>query len=268
MAQTVMFIHGAFCGGWSFDAFRTAFERAGYQTHAPDLPFHGPHADLSRLAQTGIKEYAEDIARRAHHIGGPVILVGHSMGGLVAQVAAAKIDCAALVLLAPSAPWGVPATTLDEHANAFGVTLLGDYWRRAVPPDYPTARRMTLDRLTREESRRAFSRFVPESGRALFETLQWWLDHAMSTAAPPYRIAAPVLALTGARDHVNPTSTARRIVNRFPSGQARLLEMPLMSHWLMGEPEWPAVADAALEWLAAQGLGQRRRAGRAAVAPV
>ena len=90
----------------------------------------------------------------------------------------------------------------------------------------------------------------------------------MSSAAPPYRISAPVLALTGARDHVNPTSTVRRIVNRFPSGQASLFEMPGMSHWLMDEPEWSVVAATALEWLSARGIAPvaRKRAAKTAAA--
>ncbi|MFA9271692.1 MAG: hypothetical protein ACEQSX_13225, partial [Baekduiaceae bacterium] len=56
--------------------------------------------------------------------------------------------------LAPSAPWGVPPTTLDEHGNQFGLTLLGDYWRRPIPPDYRVARATTLDRLARDDARK------------------------------------------------------------------------------------------------------------------
>ena len=48
----------------------------------------------------------------------PPILVGHSMGGLLAQMLAARRDVAALILLAPSAPWGVPPTTLFEIGAA------------------------------------------------------------------------------------------------------------------------------------------------------
>jgi pimeloyl-ACP methyl ester carboxylesterase len=254
MATSVVFVHGAFCGGWAFDPIRAEFDAAGFETYAPDLPFHGHGASLERLAQTGVKDYADAIAHFVRGLEGPVVLAGHSLGGLVAQMAAARTPCAGLVLMAPSAPWGVPATTIDEHANALGVSMLGDYWRRTIPPDYATARRTTLDRLSRDEARRAFARFVPESGRALFETLQWWLDHAMNTAAPPYRIDAPVLALAGARDHVNPSSTVRRIAKRFPHAQADFLELEHMSHWLMGEPEYQLVARTSIDWLAARGV--------------
>jgi pimeloyl-ACP methyl ester carboxylesterase len=140
---------------------------------------------------------------------------------------------------------------LDEHGNQFGLSLLGDYWRRPIPPDYRVARSTTLDRLPREEARHVFARFVPESGRAIREAVQWWTDHAMSAQAPVYRIAAPVLALAGGRDRVNSSSTVRRIVARFPQGQAHFHEFPEMSHWLVGEPEAPDVAKLALRWLEA-----------------
>ncbi len=257
-----MFVHGAFCGGWAFDGFREPFEAAGFETHAPNLPHHERGADLEALAQTGLKEYAAAIAHYAGELRAPPVLVGHSLGGLVVQLAAAQVPVAGLVLLAPSAPWGVPPTTLDEHGNHFGLSMLGDYWRRPVPPDYRVARATTLDRLSREDARRAFARFVPESGRAVREAMQWWLDPAMASQAPVYKIAAPVLGLAGGKDRVNPASTVRRVVARFPDGQAHFHEFAEMSHWLVGEPEAREVAELTLQWFEARGLAPKPRAKR------
>lgn len=251
----IVFVHGAFCGGWAFDGFREPFESAGFETHAPNLPHHERGADLEALAQTGLKEYAHEIAMYAHQLRAPPVLVGHSLGGLVVQLAAMQVPVAGLALLAPSAPWGVLPTTLEEHGNHLGLTLLGDYWRRPVPPDYRVARANTLDRLSREDARRAFARFVPESGRAVREAMQWWSDHSMASQAPVYRISAPVLGVGGGKDRVNPASTVRRVVTRFPQGQAHFHEFPEMSHWLVGEPESGEVASFVLDWLKARGIG-------------
>ncbi|MBC7768965.1 MAG: alpha/beta fold hydrolase [Phycisphaerales bacterium] len=256
-ATPVVFVHGAFCGGWAFDAFREPFEAAGFETHAPNLPHHERGADLERLAQTGLKDYAHTVAHYVRGLRTPPVLIGHSLGGLVSQLAAMNSPVAGLVLLAPSAPWGVPPTTLDEHGHQFGLTLLGDYWRRPVPPDYRVARTTTLDRLDREDARRAFARFVPESGRAIREAVQWWADHSMAAQAPVYRIGAPVLGLAGGKDRVNPSSTVRRILARFPGTQAHFHEFPEMSHWLVGEPEAMDVAKLTLQWLEARGIGPK-----------
>lgn len=250
----VVFVHGAFCGGWAFDAFREPFEAAGFETHAPNLPHHERGADLEQLAHSGLKDYAHAITNYVRDLRAPPVLVGHSLGGLVSQLTAMHASVAGLVLLAPSAPWGVPPTTLDEHGHQFGLTLLGDYWRRPVPPDYRVARTTTLDRLAREDARRSFARFVPESGRAIREAVQWWADHSMAAQAPVYRISAPVLGLAGGRDRVNPSSTVRRVIARFPNGQAHFHEFPEMSHWLVGEPEAPDVANLVLQWLEARGI--------------
>jgi pimeloyl-ACP methyl ester carboxylesterase len=254
MTLPIVFVHGAFCGGWAFDGFRKPFEQAGYEVHAPHLPHHERGADLERLAQAGVREYADAVAHYVRGLPAPPVLIGHSLGGLIVQLAATRAPCAGLVLLGASSPWGVMPTTLDEHGNNFGLTLLGDYWRRPIPPDYRVARQTTLDRLSREDARRAFARFVPESGRAIMETVQWWLDHSMASAAPVYRITAPLLAIAGGQDRVNPATTLRRVVNRFPAGQAELTVFPDMSHWLIGEPEWQQVADRTLSWLAERGL--------------
>jgi pimeloyl-ACP methyl ester carboxylesterase len=255
ISTPVVFVHGAFCGGWAFDTFREPFEAAGFETHAPNLPHHERGADLEQLAQSGLKEYSDALISYIHTLRAPPVLVGHSLGGLVVQLAAMHAPVVGLILLAPSAPWGVMPTTMEEHGNHFGLSLLGDYWRRPVPPDYRVARETTLDRLSREDARRAFARFVPESGRAIREAMQWWTDHSMASTAPVYRISAPVLALAGGRDRVNPATTVRRLIKRFPDGQAFFHEFAEMSHWLIGEPEAPQVSQLALSWLTERGIG-------------
>lgn len=254
MSQPIVFVHGAFCGGWAFDTFKAPFVAAGYDVHAPNLPAHDRGADLEHLATLGVRDYADALTRFIQTFDAPPILVGHSLGGLVSQIAAGRAEAAGLVLLCSSAPWGVMPTTLDEHGANFGLTLMGDYWRRPVPPDYRVARGTTLDRLDRESARRVFARFVPESGRAVMETVQWWLDASMSSAAPAYKVASPILAIAGGADRVNPASTIRRLVNRYPHAQADYREFPQMSHWPMGEAEAPDVQALILDWLAQRGL--------------
>jgi pimeloyl-ACP methyl ester carboxylesterase len=152
-----------------------------------------------------------------------------------------------VILLAPSAPWGVGGSSMEEAVSAVSLYALGPYWAQAIEPDYPSFRRYGVDRLERPERRAIFDRMRPESGRALFETLNWWLDPMMTTLVRPEQIAAPILAIGGGRDVIHPPPTVRETAKRIG---AQLQVMPDMSHWLIGEPGWREVADLCLAWLA------------------
>jgi pimeloyl-ACP methyl ester carboxylesterase len=239
-------VHGAFCGGWVFDTFRAPFMAAGHRVIAPDLPGHGAHQRPLAAAGLSMREYARAIAGLAGSLEAPPVLIGHSLGGLVALLAAAEAPTAGLILLSPSAPSGVAGATMEEAISALSLYALGPYWALPIPPDYSTFRRYCVDRLQRAERRALFERLTPESGLAIFETLNWWLDPFMTTLVRPERIGAPILVISGARDAIHPTATARDTARRLG---ARLDVMPKMSHWLIGEPGWEAVADRCLAWL-------------------
>jgi pimeloyl-ACP methyl ester carboxylesterase len=248
LKPNLIMVHGAFCGGWAFDAFRAPFEAAGYGVKTPDLRGHAPRTRLSAVAQISMSDYAADIADLIRAEPTPPVLVGHSLGGLVAQMAAAKAEVAALVLLAPSAPWGVAGASLEEAASAFGLYALGPFWAQAVTPDRAVAHLYSLDRMDPEAGKAVAAQMVAESGRALFETLNWWLDPFMTTQVDAARIRAPVLAISGGADLIHPPSTVRQTAKRL---NAEVQVFDGMSHWLIGEPGWDKVAAACLEWLAA-----------------
>ncbi|HLI67016.1 MAG TPA: alpha/beta hydrolase [Caulobacteraceae bacterium] len=246
----VIFVHGAFCGGWAFDRFREPFTRAGFRTLAPDLRGHGPGSARDATQGLSIADYAADIAALVAAEPAPPILVGHSMGGLVAQLAAARAKVAALVLIAPSPPWGVAGSSLEEAVSAVSLYALGPFWTMAIEPDY-SATAYSLDRFAEPERRALFARLTPESGRALWETLNWWLDPMMTTSVAAAQVGAPVLALAGEHDRIHPPATVAQTAERL-GGETRV--MAGMSHWLIAEPGWEAVAGAALDWLKAEAL--------------
>ena len=240
----VIMTHGAFCGGWAFEAFRQPFEAAGYDCLAPDLRGHGPGQNAAGVSMA---DYAKDIADLIKAQASPPVLIGHSMGGLVAQMAAARAQVSGLILLAPSAPWGVAGGTMEEAGSAVSLYALGPFWLQAIEPDYAMARHYSLDKIDKAGRKVVFARMVPESGRAMWETLNWWLDPFMTTQVVPGRIKAPVLGLAGEHDLIHPAATVRQTVSRL-GGELRVL--PGMSHWLLSEPGWEGVAAQCLQWMA------------------
>lgn len=246
MAAIVM-VHGAFCGGWCFERFREPFEAAGFEVIAPDLRGHAAGAPSGGVVGVSMSDYAADIAGLCGSLAEPPVLLGHSMGGLVAQLAARRAAVRALVLLAPSPPWGVMGASLEEAATAFGVQFAGLFASGALEPDRGLMRAYSLDRMGKAEREAVVERLRPESAMAVRETLNWWLDPFMTTSVGPGAITAPSLVICGETDVVHSAATAKVVAARI---EAAFKMMPGMSHWLVGEPGWERVADAALSWLA------------------
>jgi pimeloyl-ACP methyl ester carboxylesterase len=91
-------IHGAWHGGWAFEPLRARIEAAGHELVAPDLP--GMGGDDEALARITLDDWAEfAVAQCAAARGdGPVLLCGHSRGGIVLSQAAER-DPAAMDML-------------------------------------------------------------------------------------------------------------------------------------------------------------------------
>jgi pimeloyl-ACP methyl ester carboxylesterase len=241
-------VHGAFCGGWAFERFREPFEAAGHGVTAPDLPGHGRGEGGRAVAGLSMADYARAVTGVVSAQARPPILIGHSLGGLVCQMVATRAPIAGLILLAPSAPWGVAGSSAEEALSAVSLYALGPFWSLAVDPDRGAAGLYLLDRLSGEERREIWARMVPESGRALFETLNWWLDPFATTLVPPHRVKTPVLAIAGEADAIHPVATVKATAGRLGG---EVIVAAGASHWLPGEPGWEAIAGSCLAWIEA-----------------
>jgi pimeloyl-ACP methyl ester carboxylesterase len=119
MASFVM-IHGAWHGGWCFEPLRARLEAAGHRLVAPDLP--GMGGDDAALAEVTLDQWAEFAVETCRAQAGPVLLCGHSRGGIVLSQAA-ELDPGAMDALiyicAMLIPNGVSRTEFqqDQQAN-------------------------------------------------------------------------------------------------------------------------------------------------------
>ncbi len=244
----VLMIHGAFCGPWSLDGLKQKFEEAGYAVKAPTLRFHGRKPAPAALGTTGLSDYIADLEDELGALKQAPILLGHSMGGLLAQQLAARHAVRALVLLAPSAPWGIPPTTLFEIGAAQALHLHPGYWNRVLEPNRDVALAHSLDKLPRHMRDEVFDRLMPESGRATFEIMNWGLDFNHASEVEADKVQAPLLFLTGSDDRINPPSTVARIAALY-GDRATHEVLDGMGHWLIGEPGWERLAERVLGWL-------------------
>jgi pimeloyl-ACP methyl ester carboxylesterase len=193
-----------------------------------------------------VRDYADDVAALCKSLSAPPILIGHSMGGLVAQLAARRVTPKALVLLAPSPPWGLVGWSMEEAFAAVGAQMAGLLSNGAVDPSREVMRSVSLNRMTPADAAPILDRLRPESARALQETLNWWLDPFMTTSIGSGPLPVRSLVISGEADQVHPATTGRLVAERIG---AKFLSFPQMSHWLLGEPGWEEIAGTALEFI-------------------
>jgi pimeloyl-ACP methyl ester carboxylesterase len=113
---TFVLIHGAWHGGWCFDGIKALLESAGHHVIAPDLPgMGGDEAALAAVTLDSWAEFTADLCRTAPQR--PVVLAGHSRGGLVisqaAELAPEVID-ALVYICALMLPDGMSRAELKE----------------------------------------------------------------------------------------------------------------------------------------------------------
>ena len=223
-----------------FAAWRTMFEDAGYDCRAPALPGHAP-SERAVLRRSGFDAYVAAMREVVAGLEAPPVLIGHSMGGLVARMVAAEVGVAALVLLAPLPGGRVPITAaaLPFFAIAAPAVLLAQPFR----PLRGAIRHLALNRLPRDEQDEIADGFVGESGRA-------YRDLVLGRAGVGGRaIRGGMLVMHGDDDRLIPAPVARGIADKHG---AELMSVPGCGHWLIAPSLVPSVARTALAWIERQ----------------
>lgn len=249
-----MMLPGAFSGAWSFANLRGNFKAAGWNVLTPELRYHDQRSGRPgqpsdpRLAQTGLADYVADLSSSIEALERPPVLLGHSMGGLLAQLLAAKGLARAMILLTPAPPWGLLPSSENEIAAAMGLMSVGPFWNQTLNATFEIAAKNSLNCLPPARQKDIFAQFVPESGRALFESLFWMFDLGRASYVNAVNVDCPVLAISGGRDRVVSPATVRSIADKYRD-LATYLEFGDMGHMLLLEDGWHAVASACCDWL-------------------
>jgi nucleotide-binding universal stress UspA family protein len=111
MADTkhVVLIHGSWSRGEQLAPARTAFEERGYTAHTPTLRHHElpMQEGAMKIASLSLRDYTDDLVTFVNSLDCPPLLIGHSTGGLLAQLVAARTRHAGLVAACPAPAVGI-----------------------------------------------------------------------------------------------------------------------------------------------------------------
>jgi len=204
----VVLIHGA---GGNHLAWPPALRRLPHvTTYAVDLPGHGRSEGAGRER---IEEYAADLVRFLDTLGiERAVLVGHSMGGAIAQTVAlthpGRVD--GLVLLATAARLRVAPAILEGLETDFeGTVRLISQW--AWGPG--------ADPLWVERGREMMEACGPQVLRKDFLACDRF-DIRDRVAS----IACPTLVLVGSEDRMTPPRFGQWLADQLPGGKFALIE--------------------------------------------
>lgn len=220
----------------------STLESAGYRVHTPVYPGHDP-VDLTVLSRVTLSDYVAHALAAYDALDETPIVIGHSIGGLVAQHVAAARDPKALVLLAPVPP-GVLWPQLRSLPHLFAI--MGSLIKgRPVKPSEKTFRAVPLFGLPAAEQQDLMAGFVPDSAH-VFRSMSLG---SRDTRVDPQAVRCPVLCVSAGADRNVATWISRRIARRYSAQEHHHPELP---HWIVADSALPQVAPPVLGWLAAR----------------
>ena len=258
MARPIVLIHGMWCTGANFDRLIQGLKPRGHACFAPTLPAHEVGARHPEVGNKSLREYLsflEDYVRRQDFAEAP-ILVGHSMGGLLAQQLAARIQPFALVLLTPAAPAGVFGLRPSNLASFAPVVARPGWWARPQKLSYRGFVQRAYNGVPTEKHKALYEGMVEESGRAVFEIGFWFMDRSRAAAVDAAAVRCPVYVVSAGDDRLTPAPVVRKVAALYR--HASLRHYPDRGHWVLDDADTDEMTAEIANWL--QGHEQRTAA--------
>lgn len=229
----LLFVHGLAHGAWCFaEHWLPAAAEAGFPAHALSLRGHGGSGGSRRLGRTLMRDYVHDVMQVITTLPQPPVLVGHSMGALVAQLVADRYQPHALALLTP-APLGGAGSTLASLARDRPLDALAVVAGRTLPLR-PGDLFTRLDRTT---ARGYADRLCREAPLVQYQLL-------IPRRIGPVRAPVLVMGVTG--DRVVPR---RAVVDTAASYDVEPIWIEGIGHDLMLDRGWEVPLDILLRWV-------------------
>ena len=254
----VVFIHGLWLLPSSWANWADFFEEAGYAPLTPDWPddpetIEEARANPDVLAKKTLEQIADHTTEIIKALDKKPVLMGHSTGGLLAQMLAGRGLAAATVAIDPGVFRGVLPLPLPalRSAGRFLVNPLNRH--RAITLTFDQFKYSWANALDENEAKELYDRFhVAGSGIALAQmgnaNLNPWTEARVNTQNPD---RGPLLIIDGEKDHTVPWAIAHAAYKRQRQNPAvtEIVKIPNRGHSLTIDHGWREVAQTALDFI-------------------
>lgn len=244
----LLFVHGSFAGAWIWSQhFLPFFAEEGRECVALSLRGHGGSGGHDRLDHFGLADYVEDVAAVAATLDRPPVVLGHSLGGMVAQRYCTSHPAAGQVLIASVPPGGFASLAwwmaLHHPVFAWQIGLLETFGKAHVDAEALARGLFSPD-------------FPPEAARHYLPMLQRESARAIAEVMPPQQVWRPradfpTLVIGGDADAFISQAALHATAAHW---QAQLVIQPGIPHGMMLDPNWRRTAEAIRAWLSVTGV--------------
>jgi pimeloyl-ACP methyl ester carboxylesterase len=256
--QPVVFVHGLWLLPNSWERWARLFEETGYVALTPGWP-DDPETVAEANANPGVMAN-KTVGQVAEHFAGVVrgltkkpAVIGHSFGGLIAQILAGRGLSAATVAIDPAPFRGVLPLPFSTLKSAWPVLGNPANRSRAIPLTYDQFRYAFANAVSQDEAAALYEQFaVPAAGAPLFQgasaNLNAWTEVKVDRKNP---VRGPLLLISGERDHTVPwaiTNAEYKLQKKNP-GVTEIVEVKGRGHALTIDSGWREVATTALEFV-------------------
>jgi pimeloyl-ACP methyl ester carboxylesterase len=254
----VVFVHGLWLHGESWNKWMEFFREKGYNAVAASWPGDSDTTEATRrnagaVAGYGVTEIADHIAGQLGAFEKKPILVGHSFGGLLVQILLGRNLAAAAIAIDPAPIKGVIELPLSALRSAFPVLGNPLNRRRAVSLTEQQFRYGFTNALREQEARELYAKYaMPAPGRPLFQAATATFNPKSATKVDVTNSTrGPLLLISGAEDHTVPPALVRSALKVYGRSTAvtEIKEFAGRGHSLTIDSGWREVAEYCLAWL-------------------
>jgi non-heme chloroperoxidase len=273
----VVFVHGLWLLPSSWERWAAIFEEAGYTALTPGWPddpetVEEANAHPEVFARKTVGQVADHFEAVIAELDRKPAVIGHSFGGLLAQILAGRGLAAATVAISPAPFRGVLPLPLSALRSSSPVLANPANRNRAVPLTYDQFRYAFANAVSEDEAKALYETYaVPAPGAPLFQAATANLNPRTEAKVDTESAdRGPLLILSGEQDHTVPWAISHASYKKQQRNAAvtEILEVPGRGHALTIDSGWREVAEIALgfvqRFVAPDGAPARASAGEAA----